>query len=456
MGDDIKQVQTFLTQEGYLLNDEPRKGGNSWVFWDKNKNVAIKVLRRTDHKRPERFREEINKTKDLQGGISGIVPIQIPNKEEGKYLYFTMPYYINGTLGDFLKKMEKRPVVDGGFDAVSKILEVSRIIKEIHTKNYAHRDLKPDNILLDNKNNCLVADFGLCIDLDKDFRDRKTGDEELVGSVLYRAPEFLRGRLDKTNHRPADIFSLGRMLWSLLTGDEPYCITDLEFQESCVDEIVAGLHRPSVLREIIWGATAFDPYKRLNINEFMLALEDWQKEDRLIVLDCLEEKVKSKSTYLEYRRWYGSCRAHSELIDTVNRFVCGLFNGLALQWNEKVTNLMEGKPAGSQYATVQDHISDYPHSFRGVFLDVSGRVMLRLNFCSPRVLPCMVAVFSFKILDDNSLKYELIAYDENNVEHHMEILGGTCRFNIGGQTQLRLDINKTLKWVETKLLNNKS
>lgn len=95
--------------------------------------------------------------------------------------------------------------------------EIARAVAEAHKVGMIHRDLKPDNILVDSTGKPWVADFGLAI-LEEDQREHRG---EKAGTPLYMSPEQLKGRADWLDGR-ADIYALGIMLYEMLVGRTPF------------------------------------------------------------------------------------------------------------------------------------------------------------------------------------------------------------------------------------------
>ncbi|WP_316783881.1 protein kinase domain-containing protein [Pedobacter frigiditerrae] len=265
------------------------EGGNSYVLkaTDNTKPIAIKVFRRfSSPERYPRFIAEINTMAALRD-IEGIVEVIDFNQQPPKKIkqcneineLADLAYYVMNLYQANLSEKITSFADDDGTNAVKVMLGISKAIKRLHDKHYAHRDLKPENILIDDNENIFISDFGLSIDLndipEKD--QRLSGMLELIGSVSYRAPELLRGRLDDSDHRPSDIFALGRILWTLIYGKEPHLLTDLEFTKMTIVNSGRKVRNPYSLDYVIADATKFDPNLRSTIDAFITGLEFWLK-----------------------------------------------------------------------------------------------------------------------------------------------------------------------------------
>lgn len=294
------------------------QGGNSYIFSATDKGrfrVAIKVYRLLkDSRRYKRFNHEIDVIKELSGTEGGIkiiesnpsppvTPIDCDNIASIKDLaFFTMPLY-EGNLASIIPTIPTYD--DDGSIAVDILLQCSHFIKKLHNKNKAHRDFKPENVLHNNDKRYVVSDYGLSIDLASIPEDRATGAGEQIGSLSYRAPELLRGRLDSTDHRPVDIYALGRTLWALLVGKEPHGVTDYELQQQKIMNLRPSIRYPALLDRIIEGAIQIDPKNRLTIDGFIEALDTWKMDIKKGTSEDLIRKIENNPYTLgmiEFRR----------------------------------------------------------------------------------------------------------------------------------------------------------
>jgi serine/threonine-protein kinase len=160
-----------------------------------------------------RFRSEAEAAARLEH--PGIVPIFEIGEYEGQY-FFSMPLLAGSTLAD---KVAEGPL--SSLEAAKLMRSVAKAIQYAHDRGIVHRDLKPANILLDDAQRPHVTDFGLA----KNLRESKsTGVATVTGAVLgtptYMAPEQATGARGAVG--PAsDVYSLGAILYALLTGRPP-------------------------------------------------------------------------------------------------------------------------------------------------------------------------------------------------------------------------------------------
>jgi serine/threonine-protein kinase len=202
----------------FELVEEIGRGGMGVVYkaWEKSlkRFVALKMILRGEHASGAdlaRFRGEAQSAAGLTH--PNIVPVYKVDSENGQ-AYFSMKLVEGQTLSQRVKSGPLPPR-----DAARYLAAVSRAVHHGHQKGILHRDLKPANILIDGDDQPLVTDFGLAKRVEGGVS--LTGTGAIVGTPSYMAPEQAAG--NQGNPGPAaDIYSLGAILYELLTGRPPF------------------------------------------------------------------------------------------------------------------------------------------------------------------------------------------------------------------------------------------
>ncbi len=227
----------------YRIERQLGEGGMATVYLAEDlrhdRKVAVKVLR------PElgvmlgadRFLQEIKTTARLQH------PHILPLYDSGStaavqgdagLLYYVMPYVEGETLRAKLER-EQQLGID---EAVSIATEVADALQFAHEQGVIHRDIKPENILLRN-GRAFVADFGIALAVSAAAGGRMTETGLSLGTPHYMSPEQATADTHITNR--SDIFSLGCVLYELLTGEPPHTGPSAQ---AIILKIVADAARP--------------------------------------------------------------------------------------------------------------------------------------------------------------------------------------------------------------------
>jgi serine/threonine protein kinase len=191
--------------------------GEVWRAWDPElrRNVAIKIMA---HGRT--CLEEARKVAQLHH--PGIVPVHDVG-QQGKWTYLVSELVAGLTLA---KRLEQGPLQTK--EAVNIAVEVADALHYAHEQGIVHRDVKPGNILLDYKQNVFITDFGIAVAASQRI-DRA---DAFCGTRSYMSPEQLGGESHLIDRR-TDIYSLGLILFEMLTGQRPFYGTE-EFVRTAV------------------------------------------------------------------------------------------------------------------------------------------------------------------------------------------------------------------------------
>jgi len=202
----------------YSLEREIAHGGMATVYLARDvlqqRPVAIKVMhaRLASALGAERFLREIAVVGSMAHPL--IVPLT-DSGNAGGVLYYIMPYVEGESLHQRLQR-EGRLSLD---DALRITHDVADALGYAHGRGVLHRDVKPENILLAG-GRALVADFGLARAIGAADYQKLTETGIIVGTIYYMSPEQLRE--DRDLDQRTDVYSLGCILYEMLTGGPPY------------------------------------------------------------------------------------------------------------------------------------------------------------------------------------------------------------------------------------------
>src|SRR2546430_5903707 len=230
----------------YRLIRELGSGGMATVYLAEDmrhrRQVAVKVLR------PElaatlgadRFTREIETVAQFQQ--PHILPLLDSGQADG-FFYYVMPSVEGESLRDRLARHGELPI----HDAVKILVEVVDALAYAHAHGVAHRDIKPDNVLLSGRH-ALVMDFGVAKALSEATgRQRLTTAGVALGTPAYMAPE--QAAADPHLDHRVDIYAVGVLAYELLTGRPPFIgLTPQEVLAAQVTQAPESVqhHRPGV------------------------------------------------------------------------------------------------------------------------------------------------------------------------------------------------------------------
>ncbi len=217
MPDSLDRLTAALADR-YTIERELGAGGMATVYLAEDlkhkRKVAVKVLRPelAAVLGAERFVQEITTTANLQH--PHILPLFDSGEADG-FLYYVMPFIDGETLRDKLDR-ETQLSID---EAVRITCDVADALDYAHRHSVIHRDIKPENILL-HDGRPMVADFGIALAVSAAAGGRMTETGLSLGTPHYMSPEQATAEKNITNR--ADIYSLGSVLYEMLTGSPPH------------------------------------------------------------------------------------------------------------------------------------------------------------------------------------------------------------------------------------------
>jgi eukaryotic-like serine/threonine-protein kinase len=205
-----------LIGDRFRLEERIGSGGMSTVYraFDPmlERWVAIKLMHRdisTDPAQLERFRREARAVASLSH--PHVVTVIDAGEDEGAP-YIVFEYVQGETLKDRIKRLGRLPVPE----AVAYAIEVARALAAAHAQRLVHRDVKPQNVLIDGEGRAMVTDFGIARSLEA---QGLTATGRVLGTTDYVSPEQALGH---PVTEQSDIYSLGICLYEVLTGEVPF------------------------------------------------------------------------------------------------------------------------------------------------------------------------------------------------------------------------------------------
>ena len=212
-----EELTTGSTFAGrYQIIEELGKGGMGRVYrvLDKklSEEIALKLIKPAiakDKKTVERFSNELKIARKI--GHKNVARMFDLNEEQGTH-YITMEY----VRGEDLKKLIRKMGRLSAGQAIPITKQICEGLGEAHRLGVVHRDLKPQNVMVDDNGNARIMDFGIAQSLES---KGITGVGVIIGTPEYMAPEQVEG---KETDRRSDIYSLGIILYEMVTGRAPF------------------------------------------------------------------------------------------------------------------------------------------------------------------------------------------------------------------------------------------
>lgn len=258
-----------------------------------NRKVAVKVLPESFSIRKE-FVDKFLKEAKVLASLShpNIIPIYHFGEENGNF-FFAMEFVDGTPLTEILRQNRlnhrEMPLVE----ILSIIRQAASGLQYAHDKGAVHMDVKPGNILIDTAGRARVADFGLVRLVT--LGENRSG--EVSGTPMYMSPEQMEGReID----RRSDIYSLGCVLYELLTGTPPFKEGSLKMlmtkvtQQDPLPPSKVGTDVPMLLDDIVLKLLKKSPDDRYqSLDEFLNVLDRFQKG--LLTVTIGEQKSNGRN-----------------------------------------------------------------------------------------------------------------------------------------------------------------
>lgn len=269
----------------YQLLSEIARGGMGVVYKARqtklNRIVALKMILSgvvASAEDIQRFRIEAEAAANLDH--PGIVPIHEIGQHEGQH-FFSMSFVDGCSLADHVNSGPLPPQ-----KAAELTHKIADAIAYAHSHNIIHRDLKPANVLLDQNGEPRITDFGLARKTNTDSGITKTG--AVMGTPSYMPPEQAAGRMSDVGPL-SDVYSLGAILYCLLTGRPPFqAANPLDtlqqvLEEEPVSVTTLNSNVPTDLSTICGKCLQKDPAKRYrSAKDLADDLGRWERGDSIL------------------------------------------------------------------------------------------------------------------------------------------------------------------------------
>ena len=289
----------------YQVLEKLGEGGMGRVYkaldLELDRAVALKTIRTEKGKGPEvlkRFKQELVLARKITH--KNVVRIYDLGEAEGGVKFFTMELVEGQSLRDLLREKKTIPAKE----AISFMKQMLSGLAEAHSQGVVHRDLKPQNVMVDGDGLLRIMDFGIARTADT---ATLTGSGEMMGTPDYISPEQVKG--ENTNAQ-SDLYSAGIILYELLTGDVPFK------GDTAISKVVARLQvKPNPPRTL---NPQIPPYLERIILKLMEVDPDLRYKTAAEVLQDLEREqvdssllLRTRKAVLRRRGWVAACFAGS-------------------------------------------------------------------------------------------------------------------------------------------------
>ena len=292
-------MDNIILGNRYQLQDLIGVGGMAKVYKATDRllqrDVAIKILKdqyAEDDEFVKKFSNEaLSAARLTHVNIVSVYDIG-EDLIEGKKIHYIVMEYVNG---ETLKDLIDRKKIISNHDIIDYSIQISQALNQAHSSNIVHRDIKPQNILMDRYGLLKVTDFGIAR---VSTNATITYTSSILGTVHYISPEQAKG---KFVDEKSDLYSLGVVMYEMATGKVPFDadnsvgIAVMHIQDEPESPIKLNENLSPRLNDIIMKLLEKDPQKRFkNANELIRALEDNSYDIGLIKKEATAKIEKPK------------------------------------------------------------------------------------------------------------------------------------------------------------------
>ncbi len=272
-------MENIILDDRYEIIEQIGVGGMAKVYKAKDKLldrfVAIKILKEP-YAEDDEFLKKFNNEAQSAAKLSHINIVNVfdigQDLYNGQVIYYIVMEYVEGrTLKDYIVDEEKL----SNHDIIDYSTQIAQALKTAHKAGIIHRDIKPQNILIDNYGLLKVTDFGIAR---VSSNATITYTSSILGTVHYISPEQAKGKIVDEK---SDLYSLGAVMYEMATGKVPFdadnsvSIAVMHIQDQPVEPKELNPDLSDHLNHIIMKLLAKEPSERfLNANELINALDN--------------------------------------------------------------------------------------------------------------------------------------------------------------------------------------
>ncbi len=258
---EIKNYPISISDFDYTENNLIGTGGSCSVYKVKykptNKYYALKIIDKNSLKDEKQI---LNLNEELKLMIS----LNNPNIlklitffEDIDFLYILLPLCKHGQLYNLLHKNNKYQHLINKNIIKKYLIQIINALIYLHSKKIIHRDIKADNILIDDNDNAILCDFGIATVLNE---DRKT----FCGTLNYLAPEMLLG---KNYDEKIDVWAIGIVIYECFIGNVPFDDMNVFYNEKFREKFLVPFDNDvePILKDLIVNLLKIEPEKRMKL-----------------------------------------------------------------------------------------------------------------------------------------------------------------------------------------------